>query len=121
MRLLITGDREWASRRRIKTKLIEIGCPGNIEVLIHGAARGADTIASEVAIELGLPESRIQAFPAKWGKLGRIAGPIRNRRMLLEGPTQVLAFHDHIAKSKGTVDMVKISRKAGVPVWCSWE
>jgi len=37
--------------------------------------------------------------------------------MLDEGkPTYVLAFHDNLAESKGTKDMVTRAKKAGIPV-----
>lgn len=122
MRLLVTGDRFWTGVAEIHTKLIEIGCPEKIEVLMHGNAFGVDKIAAAVAEGLGLPKEKIIPFKADWEKYGKPAGPIRNRWMLKEGrPTQVLAFHNNIAKSKGTKDMVEIARKAGVPVWCSWE
>jgi hypothetical protein len=67
-----------------------------------------------VAEELGIP---VLSFPADWARFGRAAGPIRNQRMLDEGkPTLVLAFHNNIVESKGTKDMVKRARKAGIRV-----
>ncbi len=122
MRLLITGDRFWTEEAPIRAKLIEIGCPAKIEVLIHGDAFGVDKMAAKIAADLGLPKEKILPFRADWKKYGKPAGPIRNRWMLKDGkPTQVLAFHNDIANSKGTKDMVEIARKAGVPTWCSWE
>ncbi len=122
MRLLITGDRFWNHRELIRRKLIEFGCPDKIEVLIHGDAQGADRMAASIALDLGLPEEKILKYPAGWKLYGKSAGPIRNRQMLKEGqPTQVLAFHDHPEISRGTVDMVKIAKKAKVPTWCSWD
>lgn len=121
MRLLVTGDRFWRQREPIRKKLIELGCPDKIEVLIHGDADGVDKIAAEVANDLGLPKERILAYPANWTKHKKAAGPIRNRQMLKEAkPTQVIAFHDDPASSKGTVDMVKIARKAKIETWVSW-
>lgn len=47
----------------------------------------------------------------------RQAGPIRNEQMLQEGqPDKVLAFHENLAQSRGTADMVRRAAKAGVPV-----
>ncbi len=122
IRLLVTGDRFWEQREPIRKKLIELGCPDKIEVLIHGDANGVDKLTAEVAQDLGLLKEKILAYPAGWALYGKSAGPIRNRQMLKEGkPTQVIAFHDDPENSRGTVDMVKISRKAKIPVWCSWE
>lgn len=116
-RILITGDREWNDISKmvaILSKHIHADC----DIIIHGDARGADRMGVEVAQKLGVSKDRILAFPAEWHKYHKAAGPIRNQQMLMEGkPTLVLAFHDHIVKSKGTKDMINISRKAGVPVF----
>lgn len=128
MRVIACGDREWTNRAVVRRRL-EALPPGTM--VIHGAARGADSIAAEEARTIGLP---VKAFPAHWGHgpeclptcrrvVGRAAGPIRNRQMLaflLEGgPSEerrILAFHDDLSRSKGTADMVKIGRKAKVEV-----
>ena len=59
-------------------------------------------------------------MPADWDQFPRSAGPIRNREMLVEakrlGVNLVVAFHNDIVHSKGTADMVTISRKAGIPI-----
>jgi hypothetical protein len=87
-----------------------------VDIIIHGAARGADSIGALKARLLGWSFDRILAFPARWHEHGRAAGPIRNRRMLEEKPDIVLAFHPNLALSKGTKDMVGIARKAGIEV-----
>lgn len=79
-------------------------------VVIHGAARGADTEAAWLARGRGLA---VEAFPADWRKHGRAAGPLRNQRMLDEGkPDLVIAF----SGGKGTADMVRRAEAAGVKV-----
>jgi hypothetical protein len=111
MRVLVCGDREWTASEPIAT-LLNL-CPPNT-VVIHGAARGADTIAGRLATELGF---EVQPYPADWSKHGKAAGPIRNSQMLAEGqPDEVHAFHNNIDASRGTKDMVEKARKAGVPV-----
>jgi len=108
--VLVCGDREWTDVIAIAEILAEL--PKD-SVIIHGCARGADTIAGNVARKLGM---EVMEFPANWKGYGRAAGPIRNRQMLEEGkPHQVFAFHKDINKSKGTKDMVNISRKANIP------
>ena len=83
-------------------------------MVIHGAARGADTIAADLAKGMGM---KVLPFPAKWDRYGRAAGPIRNRQMLWEGhPDVVHAFHTDLEASNGTADMVKQAEKAGIPV-----
>jgi hypothetical protein len=86
-------------------------------VVIHGDCRGADRIADAKAKLMGLTP---EAYPAKWREGGVYrpqAGPERNQRMLDEGkPELVLTFHDDLAKSKGTKDMMRRAEKAGVRV-----
>jgi len=90
------------------------GFKGQITHIIAGEARGADTLAKTFAAR---HEFKYLGFPALWGQYGKAAGPIRNQQMLDEGrPDLVLAFHDDIEHSKGTGDIVRRARKAGIPV-----
>ncbi len=111
-RILITGDRDWVDRRMM-LNIIKTHLP--IEVIIHGCARGADTLAGQISEELNIP---VDEFPADWDKYHKAAGHIRNQQMLTEGkPTLVLAFHLNIMESKGTRDMIKRSLFAKLPVY----
>uniref|UniRef100_A0A6M3MD92 YspA cpYpsA-related SLOG domain-containing protein n=1 Tax=viral metagenome TaxID=1070528 RepID=A0A6M3MD92_9ZZZZ len=109
-RILICGDRKWKDVETIENFVKSL--PPDT-VIIHGDCRGADKIADKAAKEHGLT---VEPFSAKWEKYGGAAGPIRNRRMLVEGkPDRVVAFHDDLSKSRGTADMVKQARKRHVP------
>lgn len=111
MRVLVCGDRNWSDYKAIARELSLL--PVNT-VIIHGNARGADSLAHLAAEELNYI---VEAYPAEWDRYGRSAGPIRNQRMLVEGkPKLVLAFHPDLARSKGTGHMVQIARQAGVEV-----
>jgi hypothetical protein len=82
----------------------------NVDAIIHGGARGADSMAGEFANETGIEEI---VFPADWKMYGRRAGPIRNQQMLDEGkPDLVVAFPG----GRGTADMVGRARTAGIEV-----
>jgi YspA, cpYpsA-related SLOG family len=118
MRVLICGDRNWQDRDLIELKVIELeNEPRHLRdglTLIHGAARGADSLAASVCDLRGW---EVKGYPADWARLGRAAGIIRNQQMLDEGePDLVVAFHDDLEHSKGTGDMVRRARKAGIPV-----
>ena len=110
MRVLVTGDRNWTAEKPI---LLALKALPPDSVIIHGAARGADSIADTVAKTLGLS---VESHPADWEKYHRSAGPIRNQEMLKSSVVLVFAFHDSLPRSKGTRDMVKRSIKAKVPV-----
>lgn len=107
MRLLICGDRHWTDVVLI-AKWIDDLKPN---VVIEGGARGADTIAANLARDRHIT---VSSYPADWDTYGPAAGPIRNADMLeLGNPDRVLAFHDNIDSSKGTHDMVKRALEAG--------
>jgi len=111
MKLLICGDRNWKDEKLIEDVLRMFSTENPL--IIHGAARGADTIAGNVAKKLGL---EVQAFPANWELYGKAAGAIRNTRMLKENPELVIAFHDSIGRSKGTLNMIRQAQKAGIRI-----
>ena len=81
--------------------------------MIHGAARGADTLAGRWAQDRNIP---VREFPAEWrvnGRYNNHAGLDRNARMLRHGkPDLVAAFPG----GTGTAHMVSIAARADVPV-----
>lgn len=89
-------------------------------VIIHGAARGADSLAASFVEycrrnpSFGIDNIREDAYPADWDRYRKAAGPIRNQQMLTESqPHVIVAFKG----GNGTADMIRIGRKAGVPVY----
>lgn len=111
VRVLVCGSRHLTRRwlAIIRERLEKYGATEVVE----GGATGADALAREAAEGLGLP---VRSFPADWSR-GKRAGPERNARMLVEGrPAEVWAFHADAALGKGTADMVRKARAAGVPV-----
>lgn len=112
MRVLICGDRNWTDVNRIGRVLLT-AFNTETDTIIHGAARGADTIAGVLAEWLGYS---VEAYPADWEQYKRAAGPIRNQQMLDTGIDLAFAFHNDIENSKGTADMVKRLKEAGVEV-----
>ena len=108
MRLLVCGDRNWTNKGLIKEWIVKL----QPDVIIEGEARGADSYARDIGLELG---TIVERFPAQWETYGRAAGIIRNTKMLMEGkPDFVLAFHDSIATSTGTRNMLQQAKKAGI-------
>lgn len=110
--VLVCGDREWVAATVIMEALVDYG---EGDVLIHGNCRGADVLAAEIGRGFGMT---VRPYPARWAEEGRAAGPLRNQRMLDENPNidLVLAFHNHIGRSRGTADMVRRAQKAGITV-----
>ena len=106
MRLLVCGGRDYSGRDEIFAVLD--GMP--VSVVISGLAPGADTLAIQWAHSRKIS---LLCFPANWKAHGKAAGPIRNQKMLDEGkPDLVLAFPG----GRGTADMVRRAKQAGVTV-----
>lgn len=110
-RVLCCGGRTYANRAALFAALDHLlakRLPG--VVIIHGGARGADSLAGEYAAERGLA---CEVYPADWAAHGRIAGPLRNARMITEGkPDACVCF----AGGRGTADMRGRAIAAGLPV-----
>lgn len=110
MRVLVCGGRDFHDRAAAFDALDRIDAETMIETVIHGQARGADSLADEWASDR---VRWVQPFPADWQTFGRSAGPIRNRLMLVNGkPDLVVAFPG----GRGTADMVRQARRAGIRV-----
>ena len=111
LRILVCGGRDYSDSRAVYRALDRIRAERGIAVLIHGAARGADSIAARWAEQENVATL---AFPADWEQHGRAAGPKRNQQMLDEGrPDGVVAFPGGV----GTADMVRRAQAAGIGVW----
>lgn len=122
MRLLICGDRNWTDTaligewidRLAPTLVIEGECGTSVIRKGKRIRRGADRIARDEAERRGI---KVEPYPALWEIHGAAAGPIRNQQMLDEGdPDEVIAFHDNLANSRGTRDMVRRASAAGLYV-----
>ena len=111
MKILVCGGRDFIAKERLFSVLDGIDIGGRIDSVVHGASRGADTLAGEWARSRGRIEIPV---PADWDKWGRSAGPRRNEQMLAENPdiSLVVAF----LGGRGTADMVFKASEAGLSV-----
>lgn len=103
MKVLICGGRDYenveafaAFMDRLAAQYVAAGDP--ITHVIHGAYRGADTLADDWAVQHGIQPVRC---PALWEKFANTAGPRRNRAMLALNPDVLVAFPGR----RGTEDM----------------
>ena len=111
MKLLVCGGRDYTDRIALFKALDHLHARRAVELIIHGAARGADKLAAEWAGARGIQS---QAFPALWHVHGKAAGYIRNQHMLDAGkPDGVAAFPG----GRGTADMIDRAQIAGIAVW----
>lgn len=108
MRVLVCGGRNYDNREHVFQTLESLSPP--VTRLIVGDARGADELAYIWACRR---DRKPERYRAEWDMHGLRAGPIRNQRMIDEGkPDLVVAFPG----GRGTADMVRRAKAAGVPV-----
>jgi YspA, cpYpsA-related SLOG family len=109
-KVLVCGGRDYTNICKVYDTLNSLSVYGQIVEVIEGGATGADAWAGNWAEQKKIKHT---VFLADWEKHGKNAGPIRNRQMLEEGkPDLVIAFPG----GKGTANMVKLAKDAGVQV-----
>lgn len=106
-RIGVTGGRDNYDYIHIHRVLKEVLKPG--DTLVHGGARGVDSVAAQTATYLG---NAIETHQANWGKHGKSAGGIRNQEMVDTGLDIVVQFRGGAVTS----DMVKRCKVAGIMV-----
>ncbi len=109
MKVLVCGGRDYSDRQRVFHTLDLLHKQTLVTMLIHGWARGADSLAMCWAFERKVP---CLSVPANWPLYQKRAGPTRNAEMLTYGPDLVVAFRG----GSGTKNMRKQAQKAGVRV-----
>jgi hypothetical protein len=109
MIVLVTGGRDYSDVNKIRETLDKVHKEHHIQLLVHGCATGADTLAASWAIIRGIQPA---GCPALWDFYGKPAGAIRNRAMLWIKPELCVAFPG----DDGTANMVGQARSAGIRV-----
>lgn len=119
MRIIVAGSRDFDDYKLLKLKLkeyierLDIVDLSQI-VIVSGAAKGADTLGEHFAYDYGIATRR---FPAKWDKLGKRAGWVRNAEMAKYAAEKygvLFAFWD--GKSRGTKNMIDLANRYGLEV-----
>jgi SLOG family YspA-like protein len=103
-----TGGRTFADQIMFDDVMVRLldmfGCPAKV---VHGMAKGLDTMAAEWADRMAIPSIGV---PADWATHGKAAGPIRNEDILVKyKPKRLVAFPG----GRGTADMVARAKKRG--------
>lgn len=91
-RVLFFGGRDYsdAAYMRLVFDRLPEALNGAGFCVIHGGAKGADSLAGSVAASRGLP---VVVVPANWGFYKLAAGPVRNTWMLdFCAPTYAVRF-----------------------------
>lgn len=109
IKILMCGDRNWRDGRTIEA-FIKLLPPDETEIIV-GDCRGADTIAADLAKFYGF---KVDVHKADWDRY-RGAGPRRNQEMINREPDMVVAFHNNIVVSRGTIDTLRRAERANIP------
>ena len=117
-RYLVCGSRTFTDKDKLDRYLKVLPVP---EAFISGMATGADLLSALWCQEHWPTTSLLKypVSPADWKHFGFAAGPLRNRRMAVEGkPTLILAFPSDPNKiSDGTVSMINIGLELKIPTY----
>lgn len=106
-KILVTGGRDFADRRMLDQVLNKAKVRFKPTHLIHGGARGLDTMAHEWAKANGVQPVTCEA---NWSYYDKAAGPIRNAAMALLYPDILIAFPG----GSGTANMVEQAVRHGI-------
>lgn len=111
LRVLVCGGRTYSDLFQLFAVLDTLDVERGIGTIIHGGARGADSLAGKWADVRG---KACRVVFADWEIHGRAAGPKRNQQMIDEHhPDVTVAFPGGI----GTADMVRRSKAANIAVY----
>jgi hypothetical protein len=111
VKVLVTGSRDLVTIGAVRDRISALSLD---DVLIHGGARGADTLAAVCARERGMWVVEVACGGTHWRRFGRRAGHLRNVVMLDLDPDLVIAFWD--GSSPGTRGMMAAATLRGIPV-----
>ena len=114
LRVLVCGGRDYDDDGELFSVLTallwEAGYTHGCMMIIHGGAKGADSMAADFAASCSIP---VKEYPARWDLWGKRAGLIRNQFMLEDSCPDVVVACDG---GTGTADMVRRARAAGVRI-----
>ena len=118
-RVIIAGSRSIADARIVAEILENDLRKGSIDPerdeIVHGGAKGVDSLAEDWALAAGFS---VKKFPAEWAKYGKRAGFLRNFDMAeyaasVPGGKLVLIWD---GRSRGSAMMKDIARRAGLSI-----
>ena len=107
MKLAVVGSRNFNNYKIMKDFIFSKFDLSEIDTVVSGGARGADTLAEKFAHENNL---LLIVKEAEWDKYGRSAGPRRNK-LIVEEADVVVAFPT--PSSRGTWNTVNLAKEAG--------
>lgn len=107
MRVAIVGSRTFNDYEQFCATLEKYA--GKISHVVSGGAPGADTLATQYAVDNNIAYT---VYHANW-EIGKHAGFVRNQ-LIVDNADRIIAFWD--MRSKGTKDTIERAKRAMKPV-----
>lgn len=107
MKVIFAGSRHGRPNKELTEAIAAAGF--EITEVVHGGAAGVDAMADQLGRALDVP---VTIYRADWQRLGKAAGPIRNRNMAGYGDALIA-----LDGGDGTGDMIRAARRAKLPVY----
>ena len=124
IRCIFAGSREFGNKqehrklieKQLRNLVIEPYTKASTIEIVSGCARGVDSVAAEIARELGYA---VKEFPADWEAYGKAAGHIRNKQMADYVAEDDFNYHGRLVafwdgESAGTKNMIDTATKMGI-------
>lgn len=112
MKLIVSGSRDIRDKQAVREAIQDADLLfGPVDEIVHGGARGVDSLADSIAKDMGFPE--ITVFHADWKEYGKAAGPRRNHEMAEYGDALVAVWD---GQSRGTKIMIQKALAYGLDV-----
>lgn len=105
MKLAIVGSRTFNDFERLKEFIRDNMTISKLTTIVSGGAKGADKLAEDFAQKYDIP---ITIFYPNWKKYGKVAGFIRNEK-IIKNCDEVIALWD--GASRGTKHSIELARK----------
>lgn len=111
MNIAIIGSRNFSDYSFMKNSILHIVKIEDIDYVVSGGAKGADTLGELFAKEYNL---KTMIFKPEWNRYGKAAGVIRNTE-IVKNADIIMAFP--MGSSKGTYDSIHKARKSHKTVY----
>jgi len=112
MRVVIGGSRVIDNQALLDDTMAKAAAAGIVPtVVLHGdCPDGVDQLANRWAKARGI---KVETYPAPWKELGKIAGPLRNARMLAANVAAVVVLWNGTSRGAGNLlsGALKLRRK----------
>jgi hypothetical protein len=109
IRLAVVGSRSFTDRGLLCETMKKILAKYDIEAIVTGGAKGADSLGANYAMENNIP---LVVHKPDWGRYGKSAGFVRNHD-IIKDCTHCVAFWD--GESRGTKHDIELCKKLGKP------